>query len=303
MRSHASSYGRSSAHEHRLELVEEGGRARRDRRARRRGGTERTSWNSGRAKSSPTRAEEAGERGHEHGRDSRGRRRARPRAPGRRRRRRSARSRAGRGPSRTRPTAARASCARSRSRGCRAASLDAVESPSGRGDALERASASVAVDRDLAVGERPFGDEAEHDVRVGDGRLRRRRARSTRARASAPARARPDLQAARRVEPGDASRRRRRPRRCRSSGCAAARPQPRISRLPAESEPPTSYSRPRETAPFSISDALAVVPPMSKAIAFAIPEPARHAERGDDAGGRARLEREHRPRSSRRRRS
>ena len=45
----------------------------------------------------------------------------------------------------------------------------------------------------------------------------------------------------------------------------------RASRQPAESEPPTSYSRPRETAPFSISDALAVVPPMSKVITFANP--------------------------------
>ena len=41
--------------------------------------------------------------------------------------------------------------------------------------------------------------------------------------------------------------------------------------MPAEIEPPTSYSRPREIAPCSISDALAVVPPMSNAIAFSIP--------------------------------
>ena len=76
-----------------------------------------------------------------------------------------------------------------------------------------------------------------------------------------------------------------------------------MSRTPAESEPPTSYSRPRETAPFSISDAFAVVPPMSKVITFAIPSRRAIAERGDDAGGRARLEREHGPRASRRPRS
>ena len=54
-------------------------------------------------------------------------------------------------------------------------------------------------------------------------------------------------------------------------GIRRSSPAPRISRLPAEIEPPTSYSRPREMEPFSISDALAVVPPMSKAIAFSIP--------------------------------
>ena len=78
-------------------------------------------------------------------------------------------------------------------------------------------------------------------------------------------------------------------------GIRSSSPAPRISRLPAESEPPTSYSRPRETAPSSISDAFAVVPPMSKAIAFSIAEPLRDPERRDDAGGRARLEREDGP--------
>ena len=54
-------------------------------------------------------------------------------------------------------------------------------------------------------------------------------------------------------------------------GIRRSSPAPRINRLPAEIEPPTSYSRPREIAPCSISDALAVVPPMSNAIAFSIP--------------------------------
>ena len=54
-------------------------------------------------------------------------------------------------------------------------------------------------------------------------------------------------------------------------GIRRSSPAPRISRLPAEIEPPTSYSRPREMAPCSISDALAVVPPMSNAIAFSMP--------------------------------
>ena len=75
-------------------------------------------------------------------------------------------------------------------------------------------------------------------------------------------------------------------------GIRRSSPAPRISRLPAEIEPPTSYSRPREMEPFSISDALAVVPPMSKAIAFSIPSRLRHAERRDDARRRPRLERE-----------
>ena len=51
-------------------------------------------------------------------------------------------------------------------------------------------------------------------------------------------------------------------------GIRSSSPEPRIRRLPAESEPPASYSRPRETAPPSIRDAFAVVPPMSNAIAF-----------------------------------
>ena len=54
-------------------------------------------------------------------------------------------------------------------------------------------------------------------------------------------------------------------------GIRSSSPAPRISRLPADSEPPTSYSRPRETTPPSISDAFAVVPPMSNEIAFAMP--------------------------------
>ena len=99
---------------------------------------------------------------------------------------------------------------------------------------------------------------------------RRRRGRSRRARdrrrrcAARPAGRRPGR--ARRC-----CRRRRRPRRCRSSGSAAARRRRGSAGCPAEIEPPTSYSRPREMAPFSISDALAVVPPMSKAITFSIP--------------------------------
>ena len=54
-------------------------------------------------------------------------------------------------------------------------------------------------------------------------------------------------------------------------GILISSPLPRSSRLPADSAAPTSYSRLRETRPSSISDAFAVVPPMSKAIAFSIP--------------------------------
>ncbi len=44
-----------------------------------------------------------------------------------------------------------------------------------------------------------------------------------------------------------------------------------MSLLPVESDPPASYSRARDTAPSSISDAFAVVPPMSNVIAFSRP--------------------------------
>ena len=71
-----------------------------------------------------------------------------------------------------------------------------------------------------------------------------------------------------------------------------------MRRLPAESEPPTSYSRPRAIAPPSTSDAFAVVPPMSKAIAIGDPEPPRDAERRDDPGRGAGLQREDRPSAS-----
>ena len=90
-------------------------------------------------------------------------------------------------------------------------------------------------------------------------------------------------------------------------GIRSSSPAPRIRRLPADIEPPTSYSRPREMAPSSISDAFAVVPPMSNASRLSTPELLPHPARGDDARGRPRLEREDRPllrvvrRSSRRR--
>ena len=54
-------------------------------------------------------------------------------------------------------------------------------------------------------------------------------------------------------------------------GIRISSPLPRRSRLPAESSAPTSYSWLRETRPFSISDAFAVVPPMSNVITFANP--------------------------------
>ena len=54
-------------------------------------------------------------------------------------------------------------------------------------------------------------------------------------------------------------------------GIRSSSPAPRIRRLPADIEPPTSYSRPREMAPSSISDAFAVVPPMSNASRLSMP--------------------------------
>ena len=78
-------------------------------------------------------------------------------------------------------------------------------------------------------------------------------------------------------------------------GIRSSSPAPRISRLPADIEPPTSYSRPREIAPSSISDAFAVVPPMSKASRLSTPSCCAHPAGGDDARRRPRLEREDRP--------
>ena len=216
------------------------------------------------------RAEEPGERGHEHRAAAELLREARPRAPARRRRRRSARTRAGRGPSPTTPTAARASSARSRARGSRRRPR-AASAPSGSATALDAparpARGEIVI---CAVRDRARRHQAEHDVRVGHGRRPRRRGRSRPAPARRPrCAARPAARPPRRAR--RSSRRRRRPRRCRSSGSAAARPRRASGALPAESEPPTSYSRPRETAPPSISDAFAVVPPMSNEIAFAKP--------------------------------
>ena len=56
-------------------------------------------------------------------------------------------------------------------------------------------------------------------------------------------------------------------------GILISSPLPRRRRLPAERDAPTSYSRLRDTRPPSTSEALAVVPPMSKVIAFSNPRP------------------------------
>ncbi len=171
-----------------------------------------------------------------------------------------------------------------------------------------------SVERPSRVAERAdglLGELARHGQRAGRERARARcsRARRSRRSRSAPCRrgrsrpapaTRPRC-AARRAgrRPRRArrsSRRRRRPRRCRSSGCGSARREPRSSRLPAESDAPTSYSWLRETRPSSISDAFAVVPPMSNAIAFSWPSCRASDERRDDARGRARLERVDGPR-------
>ena len=55
------------------------------------------------------------------------------------------------------------------------------------------------------------------------------------------------------------------------NGYKLSAPLPRSRRLPDESAAPTSYSWLRESAPSSISDAFAVVPPMSKLITFSCP--------------------------------
>jgi hypothetical protein len=61
-------------------------------------------------------------------------------------------------------------------------------------------------------------------------------------------------------------------------GMRISSPLPRSNRLPVESDAPTSYSRLRETRPPSISDAFAVVPPMSNVITLSMPS-ARASER------------------------
>jgi hypothetical protein len=62
----------------------------------------------------------------------------------------------------------------------------------------------------------------------------------------------------------------------------------------------TSYSREREDGPDSISEAFAVVPPMSNAIAFSKPSLVAVPSAATTPGRRPRLEREHRPGASRR---
>ena len=68
-------------------------------------------------------------------------------------------------------------------------------------------------------------------------------------------------------------------------------PLPLKSRLPAESEAPTSYSWLRETRPSSISEALAVSAHVERDH-VPVSEPLGQSDRGDDTGGGARLERE-----------
>ncbi len=55
------------------------------------------------------------------------------------------------------------------------------------------------------------------------------------------------------------------------AGTRRRKPLPRFSRLPCESAPPISNSPVRLSSPPSITDAFAVVPPMSMLIAFGRP--------------------------------
>ena len=206
----------------RPELVEDPRRARAARRRARRGGTARTSWNSGRAKSRPSDAEEPRERGHEHGAAAEvlG-------EPG-------GVHRAGAAVGDQREVA-RVAALLGRDRPQRAHHprvRDRVD-PGGEPRARQRraarrarssapAAGELGRDVDLAVRDGARRHQAEHDVGVGHGRLVAAAAVAGRPGSSARA-ARSDLQARPPRRARRSSRRPRRPRRCRSSGSAAAR--------------------------------------------------------------------------------
>ena len=112
------------------------------------------------------------------------------------------------------------------------------------------------------------------------GRARASRPRSAARRGAAPRRRR-----------GRCCRRPRRPRRCRWPGTRSRNPQPRLSRLPCDSAAADlelagalDARRPRST------EALAVVPPMSMLIALRTADPPRQRRGRDHPGRRARLD-------------
>ena len=127
----------------------------------------------------------------------------------------------------------------------------------------DRRARGVDVERHLAAEEsRRRLSAAEHDVGVGDGRLGPALAVADRARMAARA-ARADLAARRPRRSRRCCRRRRRPRRCRRP---AASPDARW-RCRRRSSPARCRARRRERG-----STFAVVPPMSKAMTFAIAE-------------------------------
>ena len=159
----------------------------------------------------------------------------------------------------------------------------------------QRGRRELGADREVAAREAAGRDVAEHHVRVGHRRLGAAVAVAGGPRHGARA-ARPDVQRAARVEPGDRAAARadlgdvdRRD----ADQLAGAAQQPAAGR--------ERRRRPRtrgcaKRGPPRSSDAFAVVPPMSNAMALSMPSAPRERERRDDAGGRPRLEREDRAR-------
>ena len=248
------------------------------------------------------RGEEPGERRH----DRRARRRARPRArrraPGPSRRRRRATKSARVAALLGRDRAERAHRRRVREVVDAARGLERREAEP-LAERADRLLGALARDGQRAGRERPGRDVAEHDVRVGHRRLRRRRGRSRPGPGEAPAlrgpTCRPPAASSQAIEPPPAP--------TSAMSIVGMRiSSPRAAQQPAAR--PRARRRPRtpgcsETRPSSISDAFAVVPPRSKAIAFSCPSVLRERERGDDAGRGPGLERVDGPHAPRPRRS
>ena len=74
------------------------------------------------------------------------------------------------------------------------------------------------------------------------------------------------------------------------TGSLSACPPPPISALRDDMPPPTSYSSAKVMRPPSMSDAFAVVPPMSRVITLSKPEARREVLGADDPGGRSALD-------------
>ena len=143
---------------------------------------------------------------------------------------------------------------------------------------------------------------AQHDVGVGHGgRLSAQPvAGRTRERPGAP---RTGLKRATGVDPQESIRRQPRPPRGRWRERRGGNRRRSAGGEPVMMPPPTEYSRVRVYSPFSMSEALAVVPPMSKLMAFSTPERRTTARAPTTPAAGPRFDDVHRPARRSRRRS